>query len=330
MGITISKNPDIQKWNELLSVNSFTTPFQSPDFLFLNQALDGRSAEVYAVNENEKIIALCIVTLQKENGFKGYFSRRAIVYGGPLLEENSHKHLKELLNAIHRDLKKRAIYIEIRNLSDYASFSTTFSECGWKYLPYLNIQLLLQNKSMNDILSAMNYNRRREIRISQEEGAEYAEASSIDEVEKLYIILKELYKKRVKLPLPHFDFFRKIFSSPSGKIFIVKHNGQVIGGSFCLFGRDKSVHTLYYCGDREYHKKIFPTHLAILAAIEFGKKNKLKYLDFMGAGKPGEEYGVRNYKEGFGGNTLEHGRYIKVCKPFLYQIGKMGIKLIRK
>ena len=87
---------------------------------------------------------------------------------------------------------------------------------------------------------------------------------------------------------------------------------------------------MYYCGLREYHPKIFPTHLAIVATIDFGLKNNLQKVDLMGAGKPNEEYGVRKYKSEFGGDLVEQGRFIKVYNPFLFQIGKIGLKIIKK
>jgi lipid II:glycine glycyltransferase (peptidoglycan interpeptide bridge formation enzyme) len=50
----------------------------------------------------------------------------------------------------------------------------------------------------------------------------------------------------------------------------------------------------------------------------------------MGAGKPEETYGVRDFKARFGGELVEHGRYLCVRKPLLYWLGKMGVKLMKK
>ncbi len=31
-----------------------------------------------------------------------------------------------------------------------------------------------------------------------------------------------------------------------------------------------------------------------------------------------------------GGEQVEHGRFLYVCKPLLYWIGKVGVKIIKK
>ena len=49
----------------------------------------------------------------------------------------------------------------------------------------------------------------------------------------------------------------------------------------------------------------------------------------MGAGKPDEGYGVRDFKARFGGTMVEEGRFIHVSHPVLYSIGKIGVKLLK-
>ena len=50
----------------------------------------------------------------------------------------------------------------------------------------------------------------------------------------------------------------------------------------------------------------------------------------MGAGKPDEEYGVRDFKAEFGGELVEHGRFLCITKSVLYQIGVIGINTLKK
>ena len=50
----------------------------------------------------------------------------------------------------------------------------------------------------------------------------------------------------------------------------------------------------------------------------------------MGAGKPDDGYGVRDFKAKFGGQLVEHGRFLHVMNPLLYNIGKLGVKLLKK
>ena len=57
---------------------------------------------------------------------------------------------------------------------------------------------------------------------------------------------------------------------------------------------------------------------------------KFEYFDFMGAGSPDSDYGVREFKSKFGGECVEYGRYIKINKPVLYHAGRIGLKVLGK
>jgi len=317
-------------WGELCTNSLFSSPFQTPEFYELYNSVEGFSADVFAVEQEGKLTSLVVVTLQKEHGIKEYFSRRGIVYGGILISENNEESLKFLLKHLNNFYRNQLIYIEIRNNFDYSIFKSAFQLNNFNYQPHFNVQLKTENTSMEAILSNMKYNRRREINISFKEGAEVNEAQNENEVIALFDILKDLYTTKVKLPLPNLNYFIGLYKSKIGKVFIVKHHNKVIGGSFCIFHQGMSINTLYYAGIRNYHKKIFPTHLAIMGVTEFAIRNNLKMVDFMGAGKPGKEYGVRDYKLEFGGELLEHGRYLKIINPILYNIGKLGLKLLAK
>ena len=50
----------------------------------------------------------------------------------------------------------------------------------------------------------------------------------------------------------------------------------------------------------------------------------------MGAGKPDEGYGVREFKSKFGGELVELGRFLSINNPILYSIGKKVIEIIKK
>ncbi len=319
------------RWEALLEKSPCASPFQSPDFFeWFNGISPLQYALVYAIEQAGQIVALCVVTLQKERGVKSFFSRRAIVYGGPLLDESRPDTWETLLRAMEKSLRGQAIYFEVRNYHDYRSLWAAYENRRWEYLPYLNVQLALEGKRPDDVLAGMKYNRRREIKLSRQHGASGRPAQSEEEVLQLYQILVDLYKDRVKVPLPEFDYFRRLFHASTGKIFVVEHEEKLIGGAFCLYLPGQAIYTQYYCGIRNYHPRIFPTHLAVWAAVEYGLECGARFLDFMGAGLKGQEYGVRTYKLEFGGELVEHGRFVKVLSPLFYRIGKTGLSVMQK
>lgn len=317
----------VSDWREFLKQDTNATPFQTPEFYYAHNEVIGKSATVLALAESGRLISLVVVTFHNEFGLKAFFSRRGIIYGGPLISNNDTKSLDLLLQQLNIIIKSKTIYSEIRNFSDCNNFKPFFEKRGWEYVPHHNIRIDLSSHDKYSLLNKFQYNRRREIRLSLENGASYLLCNNDDQVREVYKVLKQNYHDRVKLPLPGVDFFLRYFHTDALKIFAVVHNNEIIGGSFCPVIENRCLFTFYYCGFRDYHKKIFPTHLAILAAMEYCIDKKIPHFDFMGAGKPGVEYGVRKYKMEFGGELVEYGRFMKINKHLLYKIGELGIKL---
>lgn len=302
----------VNDWDRLLKANSFSTPFQTHTFYESMNKISSGSSEVFAIKNNNELQALCVVTLLKEPGYKGYFSRRGIIYGGPIVKEGATDALEILLNKVKVYFKGKIIYNEIRNFHNYDIYKPIFVKNGWSYVPHLNINLSLNGKTITSLLADMHYSRRREIKLSLKEKAYYEECKEEQDLIDFYNILSDLYKSKLSLPLPSINFFQVFSQSKIAKLFIVKHGNKVIGGSFCMiFGKEK-LYTMYYTGLKNYHKKIFPSHLSLLACFEYAINQEIKVIDFMGAGSPKINYGVRDYKLKFSGDLVEYGRYISI------------------
>lgn len=330
--VHINEFVDRSKWSKLVEKSPFSTPFQTPPFLDCLNSTPHHQGLVLAIEgEDQSYQALCVVDRVSENGIQFFFSRRAIIYGGPLLsDDNQGEALAILLVNIRKEFHQKAIYIEIRNFKDYSVYTSVFAELNWKYVPWLNIRKKLDFSDKNNLLASFKYNRRREIGLALKSGLTYGESKNKEDLTSVYRILQDLYTKRTGLPLPSFHFFEDLFRSGLMRLFTVTDQGQIVGGSYCLVMPQKAIFTFYYCGMRPYKPKTFPAHLAVLAAMEYGMYNGLKYLDFMGAGNPNEEYGVRNYKLEFGGELVEEGRFLSVENKILYHLGVMAINRRKK
>jgi predicted N-acyltransferase len=326
--LIIGNQVDKNKWKQLLEENEFSSPFQTPDFYHLLNNSKSTSGNVFAVEEEGIYTSLVVVAIQKEKGLKGFFSKRGIIYGGVLT--NSSSSLDVLLKGVVSHYKMSLIYLEVRNNFDYSHYKDIYISNKWNFNEHLNVQLKIENKTIDDLLSEMKYNKRREINLSIKNESVTRPAESIKEVEELYNILKDLYITRVKLPIFPLDFFIDLYNSSIGNVIVVVHNNKVIGGAFNVFYKGLSLNTLYYAGLRNYHKKIYPTHLAILGSIEFALENDIKIFDFMGAGKPNIDYGVRDYKLSFGGDLVEHGRFSYILNKPLFKLGKFGLYIMSK
>jgi len=329
MAFLINDKVNSEKWQYLLSVSKYSSPFQSRNYYDFIKSSEFYNSYCFALSINDNYKALVVVVIQKERGISSFFTKRAIVYGGPLIDNISNSELNTFINGVSSYLQKKAIYLEIRNFFDYSEYKEVFINAGWSYIPYLNFKLYLENLSKESLLRCFTSGRRREIKQSINEGAQSYLTNNEDEIKEFYEILVNLYRSRVKLPVPPLKYFTGLHEKSLALFFVVKHNSKIIGGAFCPVLFNKSIYTYYYCGLRDYHKKIFPTHLAVLAAMEFAIENHFSYIDFMGAGKPREKYGVREYKAQFGGELCEHGRWRMVLKPILFKIGEFGIRLIK-
>ncbi len=318
----------IPAWRELLNRSSYSSPFQTPEWYEFFNSVDGLSADVIAVKCNASLSALVVVTLQKESGITSFFSRRAIIYGGPLFVKNDLIGLESLLVGLKSYYKKRAIYVEIRNLFDFKNCLSVFNRAGLSYNAWLNFQI--DTSDLQVVKQAISKSRLRQINKAIKSGVLWREARSVEEITVFYNILKRLYQNRVKKPLFPLSFFYDFFHRGVGKYLLVYFKEEIIGGIMCVIMPNKIVYEYYICGlDKEY-KDQYPSAMATWAAIEYANQNGISQFDFMGAGSPDDEYGVREFKARFGGRLIEYGRFLLVLNPFLYKIGKLAIRIKSK
>ena len=83
----------------------------------------------------------------------------------------------------------------------------------------------------------------------------------------------------------------------------------------------------YFAGSNSIHYKKFPNSLIPWEVMMWGKNNGMILFDWGGAGKPGIPYGVRDYKEQFGGQYVNFGRFEKINKPILFRIVNVFFKI---
>lgn len=270
--------------------------------------------------------------IQKDGGrLKQFFSRRAIVNGGPfLMDDITNEELSQLLTKTTGGLIGKCIYIEIRNYQDYSKFKDVFKNAGFAYEQHLDFIVNTDNKGRDEVLQILDKSRRRKINKALKLGVEIITNPSICEIHEFYSVLSILYKTKVKTPLFPFEFFEKLHSQDFGQVNIIKYNNEVIAGQVCICEKGKAVYELYMAGKDTVYKDCSPSAVATFSGILFAAENQYKCCDMMGAGKPNEHYGVRDFKASFGGELVEYGRFKCILSPLLYCIGAIGVKMIRK
>ncbi len=302
--------------------------FQSPEFLQFIEPVRGYKPFLWlSLSAAGRIQGSLLGVIQSDGGgVKSWLSRRLIVWGGPVVHETGKTEIaRALLEAMKKTARGSAIFIEFRNFFDCSELNGSFEASGFRFRPHLNYVVRLDDEK--SVTGRLSSNRRRQIRSSLNAGAVVTEPESEADVLAFYQLLVRLYREKVKKPLPNLDLFMQFWKSPSSKTFLVKYNGQVVGGSVGPVYRNEAIYQWYVCGDNGVIQGVHPSVLASWAPMEYGLKHGYKFFDFMGAGRPDEEYGVREFKARFGGDELSYGRYELVLSQPLYKVGKLGLKV---
>jgi len=325
-----AKEIDSSQWAKLVEDSSVSSFFQTPQCYEFYSSLSFLRAFAFGVSEEGRLKGVMCGFIQADGGkVKSFLSRRAIINGGLLLADDiSDKAVGELLQVAKRELRKSAIYIETRNFNDYSRWKELFVENGFGYVPHLNFHI--DTTTVETIDANLGKSRKRDIRTSLRDGAQIMEEVSLDDVRSLYGLLDRLYRTKVKTPLFPLEFFEKLFTSGLGIFRMVRYDNRIVGGTVCVGLLGKAVYEWFACGEDGIHKNIFPSTLATFAGMEYAAKNGYPLFDMMGAGKPDEGYGVRDFKAKFGGKLVEHGRFQFICNPILYKCGEMGVKILKK
>lgn len=312
---------DRQQWSELVRTRETGTWFQSPEaYDFFASLPELMEPFVYGVERAGKLCAVCVGYVTKEpNPIKQFFTRRAIIIGGVAVAANGAKEdIVILLNYVRKELKPKSIYIETRNFNDFSPWKEAFEAAGFVYKPHLNFHVDPATNNLSD-------NRKRQLKKSD---AVVSEGVSELEIREWYEVLSELYRTKVKTPLWPIDFFLEAYRQGIAKFLLVKHEGRIIGGSMVV-ADERTVYEWFECGLNAECKDQYPSVMATWGGIQLAHQSGCTRYDMMGAGEPGVPYGVRDFKAEFGGQMVEHGRFLCVCKPMLYRLGVCVVKILK-
>lgn len=330
-----------QQWQALIDRSPYATWFQTKEaYEFYASNPEEMTPFALGVEEDGHLAGVIVgYTTQSTNAIQQYFTKRAIIYGGPLLANCiSETALAELLKAVAKCPAFRLspfasrltnpIYIESRNFHDYSKWRNIFEANGFAYQPHLNYHV--DTTSLDQVQSCIGKHRWRYIRLSMRDGAQIVDKPTIQQVRAFYTILQDLYRTKVRTPLWSWEFFERLYYIENAKYILVELDGQIVGGTVCVCLPGKAVYEWYACGLDNCRDDIRPTSVAIWGEMQYAAENGYPLFDFMGAGKPDEPYGVRDFKAEFGGELVEHGRFLYIRKPLLYATGKMGVKWLKR
>lgn len=294
-------------------------------FNFIDGNKDYR-AILLLVEDNANVMAT-LMALQIKQGptWFSFLNKRFLITGYPVISKkaDSMEILSLVVGQINRLSAKETVFVEFRPHIPNHFLQRVLIENKYKQSDHLNLLVDLNDHEV--LWKHLHESKRRQVRKSQKNGLVVGLCVDENELMFFFMIIKNLYKKRIKKPYPSYSFFlnfyRELQLKNKGVIFLAKWKGRILGGMLCPYVPGQTIYEWYIAGlDKENVKNgVYPSVLLTWSAIEYGRKQGFKTFDFMGAGKPGIPYGVRDFKKRFGGELINAGRYIYVNKPIIYK-----------
>jgi serine/alanine adding enzyme len=319
--IEISNSPDKTQWSEFVYNHGHGNIFQMPEMAEIyKRTKNYEPISLVAVDDttNEILVLLQALVIKEMGGIRGLFSSRSVIQGGPLLcsyDEKCIDAFKALMKYYDEIAYKNALYTEIRNLWGILEKSFFLNKMGYKYEDHLNILIDLR-KTKDDLWSSLTKSRRRGVRYAKKRNLTIEVMEDKKKIPIFYDFLRETYRN-IRIPLADITLFKAAYDilvpKNMAQFFLVKHDGEYIGGRIVLL-YNKTAYT-WYKGSKSEFMKYYPNDLMGWDIIERCHEEGYHLLDLGGAGKPGEKYGVRDFKMQFGGQLVNYGRFRKNYHP---------------
>ena len=321
-------------WREFVDRQPQGNIFHTPEMFRVFNQTKGHKSTLWAVvdGDNCPLALLLPVQVTLLDGLLRQLTTRAIAYGSILSAPGPEGQtaLAMLLQTYKREAKGSALFTELRNLSDLSQVQSLLNNLGFAYEGHLNYLINL-NRSPEEVLQSIGQRTRKKIRKGLRDGfVQISEATTLAELEHWYDILQKTYRN-AQVPLADRSLFvaafNELYSKGMAKFLLAQVNGATVACSIELPYKNV-IYGWYGGSDREYSDYL-PNEMLIWHVLEWGAHKGYHVYDFGGAGKPDEEYGVRDFKAKFGGELVNFGRNVYVHNPTLLKLSKQGYEVYR-
>ncbi|MCL5959917.1 MAG: GNAT family N-acetyltransferase [Chloroflexi bacterium] len=327
MRIEVVRDLDERAWRRFVDEHPQGQVFHTPEMFQVFARAKGHKPTLWAaVDGAGRVVALLLpVRVSLFNDLFGRLACRDVVYGSVLYSPTDEglAGLEKVLDTYQRKMAGASLFTELRNLSDLTPAQEVLERFGFAYEDHLNFLINL-DRPAEEIMQSIGPRTRKQIRRGLRRGAvTVEEARDREQVSTIYELLRQTYRV-AGIPLADRSLFEAAFDLlyPKGMIrFTLARVGE--------FPAAASVELLYkdtaygwYGGTSRAYSSYQPDELLTWHVLEWSAENGYKLYDFGGAGKPGEPYGVRDFKAKFGGNLVCFGRYTYVHAPRLLRLSK--------
>lgn len=326
---------DVALWNDFVDNNPRGNIFHRPEMSRVFAKTVGHMSELWAVvHDRSEVLALMTpVHITLMNGVLRRFTTRSVVYGSILAQDTARGQdaLRLLLETYTRNIRGRSLFTELRNLQNLDNLQPLFEDHGFSYEDHLNYLIDL-DRPVEEVLQSIGKRTRKKIRKGLREGhVQISEATNRAELAHWYETLQKTYGS-AQVPLADRSLFEAAFDvlrpGNMAKFLLARVGDETAACSVELTYKD-TIYGWYGGSDRAYSEYL-PNEMLMWHILEWGANNGYRVYDFGGAGKPDEEYGVRDFKAKFGGELVNFGRNIYVHNPTLLKLSKQGYEVYRR
>jgi serine/alanine adding enzyme len=322
-------------WRDFVDNNPRGNIFHTPEMFRVFAKTAGHVPELWAVvdGKSEVLVLMTPVHITLMNGVLRRFTTRSVAYGSILAQDTARGQdaLRLLLETYAKNITGHSLFTELRNLHNLDDLQPLLEDCGYVYEEHLDYLIDLDQPA-EAVLQGIGKRTRKKIRKGLRDGhVQVTEVTHCADLSHWYEILQKTYDD-AQVPLADRSLFEAAFEIlyPKGMAkFLLAHvRGETAACSVELPYKD----TIYgwYGGSNRAYSEYLPNEMLIWHTLEWGANNGYRIYDFGGAGKPDEEYGVRDFKAKFGGELVNFGRNTYEHAPNLLKLSKSGYSLYRK
>jgi CelD/BcsL family acetyltransferase involved in cellulose biosynthesis len=324
---------DLGNWTRFVVEHPQGNNFHTPEMFQVFERATGHKPALWAAVEGERILALFTpVEITVLGGPLRRLTTRAVVYGSVLSEPGSEgkQAVKRLLEAYRQEADRRLLFTELRNLAPLDGLKPVLDERGFAYQEHLNYLIDL-NRPPEEILQNIGRRTRKQIRRGLRTGVvAVEEVQDRQGLAECYALLRHTYAA-AGVPLADISLFEAaldlLVPREMARFSLACIGEKAVACSVDLLYKD-TVYGWYGGTDREYTYYV-PNELLTWKILEWAAQRGYRVYDFGGAGKPDEEYGVRDFKAKFGGELVAYGRNVCVHAPLLLNASRIGYSLFR-
>jgi hypothetical protein len=322
---------DEKSWIKFVDNHPQGNIFHTPRMFQVFKNTIGFKPELWVCVDDEwKVLALMIPVRISLNHNLHKLTTREVMFGGVLFEgsQNGRNALENILQAYLDHHDGSSLFTEIRNQSDIGQNIHLLEDFGFIYEDHLNYIINL-DAPFETIFQRFGRRTRKSIRRGLKRNkVQVIEITEQGDLEKSFRLIERSYRA-ANVPLADRSLFDSAFEllNPEGMVrfTMAMVDNEPAATSVELLYKDV-VYGWYGGMDRGF-SGYNPNELLMWYILSWSAEKGYRIYDFGGAGKPDEEYGVRDFKAKFGGELVSYGRNIKVHAPIWLAMSKMGYRV---